>query len=122
MEGPGCFCYGSDGIRALRPTQFRILDKDRWAEESAPTQLQRVFRSGRGTPYGEVEGAPLKGRTEFAARRRQKIQIIFHRGMYVGKHSSHARISGILPLAAKLCVRQTWGLLAEKSEIFRQRR
>ena len=69
-------------------------------------------------PYGEIEGAPLKGRTEFAARRRQKNQIIFHRGMYVGKHSSQARSSGILPLATKLCTRQTWGLLAEKRRLF----
>ena len=43
----------------------------------------------KGRPY-EGECPPLKCLTEFAARRRQKIGIIFHRDMCVGKNTSQA--------------------------------
>ena len=43
----------------------------------------------KGRPYGG-ERPPLKCLAEFAARRRQKIRIIFHRDMCVGKNTSQA--------------------------------
>ena len=44
---------------------------------------------------------------KFAARRRQKIQITFHRDMCVEEKYLSDSQCEILPLAAKLCVQQT---------------
>ena len=44
---------------------------------------------------------------EFAARRRQKIKIIFHRDMCVGKNTSQAASVEFLHIVQKLCAQQT---------------
>ncbi|MBS6456901.1 MAG: hypothetical protein KH544_02610 [Firmicutes bacterium] len=56
-----------------------------------------------------------KSLAEFAARRRQKIEIIFHRDMCMGKNTSQAASVEFCRLAAKLCAQQTVSLLSENS-------
>ena len=60
-----------------------------------------------------------KSLAEFAARRRQRIGIIFHRDMRVGKNTSQAASVEFCRKATKLCAQQTAIPLAEKSKIFR---
>ena len=67
-----------------------------------------------------IKISSIKSLAEFDARRRQKIQIIFHRDMRVGKNTSQAASVEFLRPAQKLCAQQTASLLAEKSKIFRQ--
>ena len=50
----------------------------------------------------------------------QKIKIIFHRDMCVGKNTSQAASVEFLRLAQKLCAQQTASPLAEKTKFFRQ--
>ena len=69
----------------------------------------------RRSPYPNI-----KSLAEFAARRRQKIGIIFHRDMRVGKNTSQTASVEFLRRAQKLCAQQAAIFLAEKSKIFRQ--
>jgi hypothetical protein len=50
----------------------------------------------------------------------QKIQITFHRAMYVRENTPQAAGVEFCRCAAKLRTHQTASLLAEKSQIFRQ--
>ena len=57
-----------------------------------------------------------KSLAEFAARRRQKIQIIFSRDMRVRENTSQAASVEFLRMAQKLCAQQTASLLSENSK------
>ena len=59
-----------------------------------------------------------KSLAEFAARRRQRIGIIFHRDMRVGKNTSQAASVEFCRKATKLCAQQTAILLSEKPSGF----
>ena len=59
-----------------------------------------------------------KSLAEFAARRRQKIKIIFSRDMCVRKNTSQAASVKFLRSAQKLCAQQTANFLLEKSANF----
>ena len=61
-----------------------------------------------------------KSLAEFAARRRQKIGIIFHRDMRVGKNTAQTASVEFCRKAAKLCAQQAANPLAEKTKFFRQ--
>ena len=55
---------------------------------------------------------------EFAARRRQKIKIIFSRDMCVRENTSQAASVEFCRCAAKLCAQQAVSLLPEKTGVF----
>ena len=57
-----------------------------------------------------------KSLAEFAARRRQKIQIIFSRDMCVRENTSQAASVEFLRSVQKLCAQQTASLLSENSK------
>ena len=62
---------------------------------------------GRGIPYTHtLRIYTPKILAKFAARRRQKIQITFHRDMCVEEKYLSDSQCEILPLAAKLCAQQ----------------
>ena len=59
-----------------------------------------------------------KSLAEFAARRRQKIEIIFSRDMRVRENTAQAASVEFLRTAQKLCAQQTVIFLSEKPEGF----
>ncbi len=60
----------------------------------------------------------FKSLAEFAARRRQKIQIIFSRDMCVRENTAQAASVEFCRKSAKLCAQQAASLLPEKSKGF----
>ena len=59
-----------------------------------------------------------KSLAAFAARRRQRIQVIFHRDMRVGKNTSQAASVKFLRSAQKLCAQQTANPFGRKIKDF----
>ena len=60
----------------------------------------------------------FKSLAEFAARRRQKIQIIFSCDMCARENTAQAASVEFFRKSAKLCAQQTASLLSEKSKGF----
>ena len=60
----------------------------------------------------------FKSLAEFAARRREKIQIIFSRDMCVRENTAQAASVEFCRKSAKLCAQQTASLSSEKSKGF----
>ena len=50
----------------------------------------------------------------------QKMGIIFHRDMCVGKNTAQSASVDFCRFAAKVCAQHTVNLLSEKPEVFRQ--
>ena len=70
------------------------------------------------TKLGPLRPSPSvsKSLAEFAARRRQKIGIIFHRDMRVGKNTSQTASVEFCRKAAKLCAQQAVSFLSKNSK------
>ena len=83
---------------------------------------EKTFSTRTPPPGTTPDGGVFftKSLAEFAARRRQIIEIIFHRDLCVGKNTSQAASVEFCRKAAKLCTQQTASLLAEKTKFFRQ--
>ena len=62
----------------------------------------------------------LKSLAEFAAHRRQRIEIIFSRDMCVRENTSQAASVEFLRTAQKLCAQQPANSLSEKTKFSRQ--
>ena len=60
----------------------------------------------------------FKSLAEFAARRRQKIQIIFSRDMCMRENTAQAASVEFCRKSAKLCAQQTASLLSENPKDF----
>ena len=86
---------GAMGRRAttrVAPTEGTVVRWDGGRPQGSPLRRARWCSGAgdrKGRPY-EGECTPLKCLAEFAARRRQKIRIISHRDMCVGKNTSQA--------------------------------
>ena len=86
-----------------------------WSWQSAFPSLKALFAARKKGPASRQDPLSVsKSLAEFAARRRQRNEIIFSRDMCVRENTSQAASVEFLRMAQKLCAQQTAILLSEK--------
>ena len=95
----------------------------RHRSETAKQRMEeRQKKKGRRLCFAQTTvSACQKGLAEFAARRRQKNEIIFSRDMCVRENTAQAASVEFRRFTSKLCAQQTVSLLSDKTGgFFRQ--